>query len=200
MRIWLHTICTTSTNVARNATLSLLVVLIGLIGAAGQQTSQKACDLLTPSELTAAIGGNVGNKSGTAIAYRKGQFGGLLPDHDGVNYECSETVGMQRVTIRYSTSEMTAEGKKDSEAKAKEFRESQKIFHIQYKNLNGSYCTMIVPIDTSQLPGVPATTCQHEKGAYFVSVMVSAAGSSSALPMEKVAPLAEKAASRLPTQ
>lgn len=199
-RIWPNTISTRRTIIARNALLWLLGVLIWPIRATGQGSSQKACDLLTPSELTAAIGGNVENKSGRATAYRKGQFGALGPDHDGVTYECSENVGTQRVTIRYSTSEVTAEGKKNSEARAKEMRESQKIYHVEYKNLNGSNCTTIVPIESSPVPGVPATTCQHEKGPYFVSVMVSVTGAGSALPMEKVALLAEKAASRLPAQ
>ncbi|HEV3481271.1 MAG TPA: hypothetical protein VGR97_02965 [Candidatus Acidoferrales bacterium] len=200
LRTWPSGISTISTIAARNASLWLLGALIWPMAATAQGASQKACDLLTSSELTAAISGSVGSKSGSATAYHKGEFGVLGPDHDGVTYECTETVGTQRVTIRYSTSEVTAAGKKNSEARAKEMRESQKIYHVEYKNLNGSNCTTIVPIESSRVPGVPATTCQHEKGPYFVSVMVSATGSSSALPMEKVAPLAEKAASRLPAQ
>jgi hypothetical protein len=145
--------------------LWLLWIFIWPGAATGQQASQKACDLLTQPELTAAIGGSAGKQSGKATAYHKGELGALGPDHDGVTYECSEDVGTHRVTIRYSTSEVTPEGKRNSEAKAKEFRESQKIYHIEHKNLNGSDCTTIVPIDTSQIPGVPATTCQHEKGA-----------------------------------
>jgi len=198
LRTWRQAFSMRRTLTACRIPLWSLWILIWPCVTAGQQASQKACDLLTQSELTAAIGGGVGNQSGKATAYHKGEFGALGPDHDGVTYECSEDVGTHRVTIRYSTSEVTSVGKKNSEAKAKEFRESQKIYHIEYKNLNGSDCTTIVPIDTSQIPGVPATTCQHEKGAYFVSVMVSTTGSGNALPMEKVAPLAEKAASRLP--
>ena len=107
-------------------------------------------------------------------------------------------------SIRFTTAGITAEGRKqgtDASNDAQKWLRSQG-YEIQVKQVNGSHCTTILPFAGAKgnelLP--VGTTCVLEKGAYMLSIAVSATVSSKVLPMEKLAALADKAASRFPAR
>ena len=184
----------------RVITLGLLAATVFPSAMSGQQPSQKACDLLTPAELGSVIGGNAGHASGKEIPYHKNPQLGI--EHEGVLYECVQSVGARKATVRYSTSGGAAESKKKAEAVAKD---AQKVmenlgYQVQFNDVGGSHCTTLLPFagaKGNELIPV-GTTCVLEKGEYFVSIQVS--GTNDVLPAEKVATLAEKAAARLPSR
>jgi hypothetical protein len=167
-----------------------------------QQNALKACDLLTPPELQAAVGGSVSHPSGEARPYHKNP----VVDHDGVLYTCSEVAGTRHITIHYNASPVTAQGKKFAETGARNAEEELRNqgYQIQNKDVNGSRCTTLLAPANSKATAVDesmlGTACVREKGPYVVSITVSASSQSDLLPMEKVTSLVEKAVSRVPTQ
>jgi hypothetical protein len=178
----------------------LLLALICSAACWGQQSSQRACNLLTPAELETAIGGHAAHGTETETPYKKSAH----IDHDGVLYECKEPVGARRVTLRFTTTGISEEGKKqgaDISNDAQKWMRDQG-YQIQVKEVNGSRCTTILPFAGAKgnelLP--VGTTCVLKKGAYMVSIAVSATGSSDVVSMEKLATLADKAASRFPAR
>lgn len=186
------------------ATLSFLVIAIWPLAGAAEQpshTSLRACELLTAAELETAVGGSVAQQSGSEKPYRKNP----MIDHDGILSTCSETVGARKVTVVFNTAPVTAEGKRFAEtgAKGAESALHEEGYQVQAKEIRGSRCMTILPpagskstADTARL----GTNCTREKGPYVVSITIGPAGSGDALSMEKVAALAEKAASRVPPQ
>jgi hypothetical protein len=188
-------------TVPGTASLCLFTALIVPTSAGGQTASQKACDLLTPAELQAATGGSVTHSSGKETPYTKNE----RIDHDGVLYECSEAVGTWNLSIKYSTSQVTPEARKKGLANTIEMQEAMRKdgYQVQTKDITGSKCSTIVEPANAKHPEATAlvqTACLLEKGPYFVSVTVRPTRSRDLFPMEKLAALAEKAASRLPTQ
>ena len=186
---------------ARHVWWWLLVSLTWPVAVAAQQDSMKGCNLLTPAELSAAIGGSVGHALGQERPYKK--FPPMI-DHDGVVYTCTEAVGTHKVVIHYNTSPVTAAGKKFALDHSKEAEDDlrKQGYQIQTKDLSGSHCTTIVPGAGTKdtLEDVVGTACVREKGPYVVSVYVSATGTSDMLSMERVGALTEKAVSRVPAQ
>jgi hypothetical protein len=178
----------------------LLAALLWPIAASPQTASQMACDLLTPGELAAVIGESVGHVSGKEIPYRKNPQLGI--DHDGVLYECVESVGARKAKIRYSTSQITTGARSKAEAVGKDAQQAMRNlgYKIEFKQVDGSSCTTILPFaDAKGSELLPVgTTCVLDRGGYFVSIMVSGTSPSDVLRPEKVALLAEKAASRFP--
>jgi hypothetical protein len=187
---------------SRNASLWLFSVLAWPLAVSAQQNALKACNLLTPPELQAAVGGSVSHPSGEARPYHKNP----VVDHDGVLYTCSEVAGTRHITIHYNASPVTAQGKKFAETGARNAEEELRNqgYQIQNKDVNGSRCTTLLPPANSKATVVDesmlGTACVREKGPYVVSITVSATSQSDLLPMEKVASLVEKAVSRVPTQ
>jgi hypothetical protein len=163
-----------------------------------QQASQQACDLVTPTELAAAVGGSAGPGTGTATSYQKS----ARIDHDGVLYACSRQVGVRKVLVKYSTSPVTAEAKKRGLAESQEMQQAVRGlgYQVQTKEISGSHCTtVLLPGSAAPPPGAyVGTTCVHEQGPYFVSIAAGATASGDLVPMERVATLAGKAVSRLP--
>jgi hypothetical protein len=176
----------------------LLATLVWPIAVSGQQDSQqmKACNLLTPAELSAAIGGTSGQPMGT-FSPKNPQF-----HRDGDFWSCERTVGKRSVWIFYDTLRATEDGKKL--AQDQEDRRRKEGYQIQKKELNGLRCaTTIPPSGVKDLPPnrpLGGTECERAKGPYHVLITVEATGASDLLPLEKVAALVEKAASRLPAQ
>jgi hypothetical protein len=164
------------------------------------RAASKACELLSATELGAAVGGSLGPQSGSERPYKKNP----MVDHDGVLSTCSETVGSRKVTIVLNKSAVTAEGKRFAEAGAKgaESALREQGFQVQAKDIGGSRCMTIVPPagSTSVDPDRLGTNCVRETGPNVVSVTVGLIGAVDPVPMEKVAALAEKAASRVPGQ
>jgi hypothetical protein len=185
-------------------TVGFLVIAIWPNAAAGEQAphaSLKACELLTPVELEAAIGGSFSQQSGTEQAYTKNRF----LDHDGVFCGCEETVGTRHVTLRITTTPTAADAKKSAETGFKDTEDALRAqgLHVQAKDIGGVRCmTALRPTGPSQVVNADmlGTYCVREKGTYAISIQVGATGSGDALPIEKVAALAERAASRVPAQ
>src|SRR5580704_3415889 len=135
-----------------------------------QQNALKACDLLTPPELQAAVGGSVSHPSGEARPYHKNP----VVDHDGVLYTCSEVAGTRHITIHYNASPVTAQGKKFAETGARNAEEELRNqgYQIQNKDVNGSRCTTLLAPANSKATAVDesmlGTACVREKGPYVV--------------------------------
>ncbi len=172
-----------------SATLSLLLALTWSVAASAQQDSMRACNLLTPTELSSAIGGSLGHPTGI--------FTPKNPrlDRNGDFWSCQETVGTHEVWIFYNTLQVTEEGKKLGHEMQDRLRKQG--FQIQNKEVSGSHCsTMVLPAGSkSSLVG---TDCWRDKGPSHVAIKVGATGPNDLFPMEKVASLTEKAASRVP--
>ena len=186
---------------ARSLSLWLLAALISPVAVSAQQDSMKACNLLTPTELGAVIGGSVAYTSGRGRPYKKFP---PVTDHQGIVYTCSEDVGTHKVEIHYNTLPVTAAGKKFAEDHAKEAEDDLRNdgYQVQTRDLSGAHCTTILPGSGAKnaVEGAVGTACVLEKGLYVLSVYVSATGASDVCSMEKVASLVEKAASRVPAQ
>ena len=191
-----------SVQFASRTALSVIAALLLPVAAVGQTPSPKACDLLTSVELVEVIGGSFGHASGKEVPYRTNPQLGI--DHDGILHECAEIVGARKVTVRFSTSEVTAEARKKAEAVGKDgLAAMQKLgYQVQIKEVGGSHCTTLLPFAGAKgnelLP--VGTTCVLEKGAHFVSIQVSGTSSGDVLPAERAAQLTEKAATRLPAR
>jgi hypothetical protein len=178
----------------------LAVGIIWSTVASSQQVSQQACDLLTSTELAAAVGGSAGPGVGTATSYQKS----ARIDHDGVLYACPRQVGARKVLVKYSTSPVTPDAKKRGLAESQEMQQAIRGmgYQVQTKDVGSSHCTTVLPPGNAT-PSASAsigTTCVREQGPYFVSVAVGATASGDLIPMERVATLAEKAVSRLPAR
>jgi len=178
---------------------TLIAVLLGSASAFAQgQVSQKACSLLTPAELGAAIGGAVEQTSGREIPFRKDEH----HDHDGAVYICTSKLGSRYVYITFSTSPVTAEGKKQDKAQVKTLEDKmrQQGYQIKPQSLGSTKCLTILPPSGGKLVAGqgPGTNCTVERGAYFVSLSITATSQSDLFPLDKLRRLAEMAASRLP--
>ena len=174
---------------------ALFVALLWPIAVSAQQDGQqmKACNLLTPAELSAAIGGNAGQPMGT-FSPKNSQL-----HRDGDFWSCEETVGARNVWIFSNTLPLTAEGKKLAQEQNDRYRKQG--YQIQERELSGSRCATTVPPGGAKNPvPPPGTSCERDKGPYHIIVSVQATGANDLVPMEKVASLVEKAASRLPSQ
>lgn len=180
----------TKRKFAHGGWLWLLVALICPIALSAQQ-DMKACSLLTPAELRAAIGGSVGHATGIFSpknSYRHGDF-----------WSCEETVGTHMVRIFFNSLPVTAEGKKLAQEQKDRYRKEG--YQIQEKEFNGLRCaTLVPPTGTREALPAPGTSCEHEKGPYHIIVAVEATGANDLVAMEKVASLTEKASSRAPAQ
>src|SRR5260370_30356222 len=175
------------TSFARCTTLWLwLVILILPVAVSAQDDSQhmKACTLLTPAELTAAIGGSVGRPKGIFTPPNP-QFA-----RNGDFWSCELTVGTRAVWIQYNTLPATEEGKKLTPQSQNRLRKEG--YQIQVKDLNGSLCsTMFQPARSKDTLKIVGTNCGRHKGPYHVLVIVGATGPNDLISIEKVAALAE---------
>lgn len=170
----------------------LLMALIWPTAASAQQ-DMKACTLLTPTELSTAVGGNVGHATGifTPKNLRLGRNGDF--------WSCDQMVGMRKVWIFFNTAPVTEEGKKLQQQMQDSLR--QQGYQVETKEVSGSQCFTVLPRDASKYTSVlVGTSCGREKGPYSVAVKVGATGPNDVASMEKVAALTEKAASRVPPQ
>ncbi len=175
---------------ARNPWLWLMASLVWPVAVSAQQDSMKACNLLTPAELSAAIGGSVGHPSGIFLAKNP------RLDRNGDFWSCEEMVGTRKVWIFYNTLQVTGEEKKQEQDVQDRLRKAG--YQIQTKDVSGAHCSiMLLTAGKSSLMG---TDCWRDKGPSHVAVKVGATGQSDLMPMEKIAALVEKAASRVPAQ
>jgi hypothetical protein len=107
--------------------IAFLVVLIWPAAALAQQDSMKACNLLSPAELGAAIGGSVGHPMGIFTPKNPKQ------GRNGDFWSCEQTVGTRKVWIFYNTLQVTEEGKKQQQEVTDRLRKQG--YQIQEKEL-----------------------------------------------------------------
>jgi hypothetical protein len=173
---------------ARNPWLWLLTLLIWTVAGPAQQDSMKACNLLSAAELRAAVGGNVGHPSGIFLAKNPRLA------RNGDSWSCEQMVGTRKVWILYNTLQATGEQEKQEQVVQDQLRKAG--YQIQIKEVSGSHCsTMLLPAGNGALVG---TNCWRNKGTSHIAVKVGATGQNDLLPMERVAALVDKAASRMP--
>lgn len=175
----------------RPASLWLLVAPTWSGAASAQQNSMRACNLLTPTELSSAIGGSLGHPTGI--------FTPKNPrlDRNGDFWSCQEMVGTREVWIFYNTLQVTEEGKKLGQEMQDRLRKQG--YDIENKDVGGSHCSTMVPPSGSK-SSLVGTDCWRDKGSSHVAVKVGATGANDLFPMEKVAALVEKASSRVASQ
>src|SRR5260370_1487918 len=156
----------------RNATL-LLVALIWPVAVSAQQ-DMKACNLLTPAELSAAVGGNVGHATGIFSprnSYCAGEF-----------WSCEQTVGSRKVTIIYNTLPVTAEGMKLAQEQRDRYRKQG--YRIQEREFGSARCaTIVVQPGANDALRIVGTSCEREKGPYHVLIIVPATGPNDLVPI-----------------
>src|SRR5258708_7012954 len=133
-------------NVASKTSLWLLVALIWPVVVSAQQDSMKACNLLTPTELSAVLGGSVGHPMGIFTPKNAKQ------SRNGDFWSCEETVGPRKVWIFYNTLQVTEEGKKQQQELTDRLRNQG--YQIQERELNGSRCATRVPPGSAKGAGL----------------------------------------------
>lgn len=169
-----------------------VVVLAALIwpAAVSAQQNMKACNLLTPAELSAGIGGSVGHA--TRIFSPKNSY----PAGD---WSCEQTVGSRKVRIFCDTLPVTEEGKRLAQEQRERY--GKQGYRIQERELGGSRCaTIVLQAGAKDTFGIEGTSCERQEGPYHIIVVVGATGPNDIVPMGNVASLAEKAASRVPAR
>lgn len=187
-----HKLPTEVFDFVRNPWLWLLTALI-LPAAASAQQDMKACTLLTPAELSTAVGGSVGHATGI-FSPKNPRLG-----RNGDFWSCDQMVGVRKVWIFYNTVPVTEEAKKQQQEMQDRLRKQG--YQVQTKEVSGSQCfTVLPPADSKYTSVTVGTSCGREKGPYSVAVKVGATGPKDVASMEKVAALTEKAASRVPPQ
>lgn len=188
-----HKLSTEIFGFARNPWLWLLTALIWPVAVSAQQDSMKACNLLSATELSAAIGGSVGHPSGIFLAKNP------RLERNGDFWSCQEMVGARDVWIFFNILPVTDEGKKLQQAMQDRLRKQG--YQVQTKEMSGSQCyTVLPPAGEKYTSVLVGTSCGREKGPYSVAVKVGATGPNDVASMEKVAALTQKAASRVPPQ
>jgi hypothetical protein len=174
-------------------TRSATLVLAALIwpAAVSAQQNMKACNLLTPAELSAGIGGSVGHATGIFSpknSYRAGDF-----------WSCEQTVGSRTVRIFCNTLAVTEEAKRLAQEQRERY--GRQGYQIQEREFGSARCaTTVLQAGAKDTFEVLGTSCERQKGPYHVIVAVGTTGPNDIVPMENVASLVEKAASRVPAQ
>src|SRR5258708_19231674 len=93
----------------RPASLWLLAALTWPVAASEQQNSMRACNLLTPTELSSAIGGSIGHPTGIFTPKNP------RPDRNGDFWCCQERVGRPGGCIFFITSQWPEHGRKPTQ-------------------------------------------------------------------------------------
>jgi hypothetical protein len=160
--------------------------------------SDKACSLLTASELEQVMGGKLEKPlAGMKVPYTKD----ANHDHDGAILTCQGKLGARFVMVVYGTQPVTPEGRKRGEERARLAQEKLRTsgYTIKEKDFGDLKCwTMQPPANQKEGFSVFGTNCGGTRGDYFYSVSISATGAGDLIPIEKLKAVADKAASRLP--
>jgi hypothetical protein len=138
--------------------------------------ANKACALLTPSELETALGDKV-----------------TMEPHDeteGVTF-CSGKTPKATVMLRIATRrEGTADADKRGVEKAR-----QMGAQVDVKTFGPMTCSTVVPPENLASHGF-ATTCAIVKGALVAAIDITAKARNDMVPIERLKPVAEKMAAR----
>lgn len=159
--------------------------------------SEKACALLQPAEIEAALGAKLDRPlAGMAVPLKKDAAhlaGETL-------WTCEGRAGSRAVTMFWGTEPATPAGKVEGEARIKAPQERLRGmgYAIKETKLGATTCwTMAPPAAHGAEPVAFGTTCGGVKGGSFYSVSVSSTGAGDLLGVLKVKLLADQAAARL---
>jgi hypothetical protein len=150
--------------------MAVLAIAVGTRGAAAQ--ANKACELLTPSELETAIGANV--TLATA----------------GAGCTARTPTGMVLLTLRETKTGAEA----DAELASAVTRAKQRGIQMDVKKFGPVYCTTMSPMKDVKAPFL--TSCSVVKGTRAAVIEVTARSQKDMVSVEKLHTLAEKMASR----
>lgn len=160
-------------------------------------TSEKACALLLPSEIEAAVGAKLARPlAGMELPVKKDA---AHPAGEAL-WTCQGSAGTRSVTVVYGTEPATPEGKAQARIrlKAPQERLRRMGYAVKETTLGATTCwTMTPPAAHGDEPVAFGTTCGGVKGRSFYSVSVSSTGVGDLLGVSKVKLLADKAAARL---
>ena len=173
-------------------------LLAGAALAQASAPSEKACALLQPAEIEAALGAKLARPlAGMRVPVK---HGAAQPAGEAL-WTCEGSVGARAVTVMYGSEATAAEANVRGATMLGAPRERLRAmgYTVKETTLGGSTCwTMTPPATHGDEPVAFATVCGGVKGASFYSVSVSAATAADLLPVEKVKLLADAAAARLP--
>jgi hypothetical protein len=183
----------------RSSTLFAVSCLVaGPLLAQPSPASEKACALLRPAEIEAAVGAKLDRPlAGMEVPVKKDA---AHPAGERL-WTCEGQAGSRAVTVFYGTEPATPEGKVQAQARVKAPRERLRGmgYTVKETRLGATTCwTLTPPAAHGDEPVAFGTTCGGVKGRSFYSVSVSSTGAGDLLGAEKVKALADRAAARLP--
>lgn len=157
-----------------------MVVVSGIwLGAAGRAHAQtNPCELLTATELEAALGGKAGTLSGSKL---------------GAAQICSATIGNKKVMIRIAEREAGGGGEKERKGieKAREMG-----VQVDVQTEGDLTCSTMIPPEAMQQMGYN-TTCTILRAGVVVGVEVTATTRKDMATTQSVKGLVQKARSRM---
>ena len=155
-----------------------------------------ACTLITAGEAEAALGGKVVDTQYSNVLYTKG----TANDHDGTLHVCVYTVGTASFRLAYSTSPVTSAGKQANTASnaATQQRMRDQGWKLNAQQIGEVKCWTAVAPKELITKNAGRTQCDGEKGAYFVTLVITVPDPKALVPMETVSRLVETARGRVP--
>ena len=154
--------------------------------------------MLQPSEIEAVLGAKLDRPlAGMEVPVKKDAA------HPGgeTQWTCQGRAGSRAVMVFWGTEATGPDAKARAGARIEAPRERLRGmgYAIKETKLGATTCwTMIPPAVHGDEPAAFGTTCDGVKGRAFYSVSVSSTGAGDLLGIDKVKPLADKVAARLP--
>jgi len=155
-----------------------------------------ACTLITPGEAEAALGAKLVDTQHSDVLYTKGQAN----DHDGTLHLCVYTVGTASLRLAYSTGPVTPAGKQQNDASnaSTQQRMRDQGWKLNAQQFGGIKCWTATAPKELITRNAGRTQCDGEKGAYFVTLVITVPDPKALVPMETVQRLVETAKGRVP--
>jgi hypothetical protein len=175
------------------------VMFLGAFSLAAQvpgATDPGACTLIAPSEAEAALGAKLVDTQHSDVLYTKGQAN----DHDGTLHLCVYTVGTASVRLAYSTGPVTPAGKQQNDASnaSTQQRMRDQGWKLNAQQFGGIKCWTATAPKELITKNAGRTQCDGEKGAYFVTLVITVPDQKALVPMETVQRLVGTAVGRVP--
>ncbi|HUL69788.1 MAG TPA: hypothetical protein VLT17_06135 [Gemmatimonadales bacterium] len=155
-----------------------------------------ACTLIAPGEAEAALGSKVVDVQHSDVLYTKGSAN----DHDGTLHLCVYTVGTASFRLAYSTSPVTPAGKQANNASnaSTQQRMRDQGWKLSAQQIGEIKCWTAVAPKELITKNAGRTQCDGEKGAYFVTLVITVPDPKALVSMETTSKLVQLAVPRLP--
>ena len=176
--------------------VSLTLLAPALVAQVPGANDPGACTLITPGEAEAALGAKVVDTQRSDVLYTKGEAN----DHDGTLHLCVYTVGTKSLRLAYSTGPVTPAGKQKNDASnaATQQRMRDQGWKLNAQQFGGIKCWTATAPKELITRNAGRTQCDGEKGAYFVTVVITVPDSKALVPMETAKQIVETAIPRVP--